>query len=55
MFGPLDEMFDFNHDGQLNMGERVMEYQFLEEMSKNSSRYDEDNDRDDDDDDNDDF
>ena len=29
MFGPLDKMFDFNHDGKLNGFERAAEYEFM--------------------------
>ena len=29
MFGPLDKMFDFNHDGKLNGFERATEYEFM--------------------------
>lgn len=28
------DMFDFNHDGELDRFERTMEYEFLEELSR---------------------
>lgn len=42
MFG-FDKMFDFNRDGKLNSWERVVQFQFMDEMLKDntdSSNYD---------------
>ena len=36
MFG-FDEMFDFNRDGKLDSFERAMQFQFLDEMSREES------------------
>ncbi|MDO4623242.1 MAG: hypothetical protein Q4B22_09850 [Eubacteriales bacterium] len=40
MFG-LDSLFDFNGDGKLDVFERAVEFQFLDEMTKseNSGSY----------------
>lgn len=37
MFGPLDNMFDFNGDGELNAFERAAEFDFLDRMEKEDS------------------
>ena len=42
MFG-FDKMFDFNRDGKLNSWERVVQFQFMDEILKDntdSSNYD---------------
>lgn len=36
MFG-FDKMFDFNRDGKLDSFERAMQFQFLDEMSREES------------------
>lgn len=36
------DMFDFNHDGELNRFERTMEYEFLEELSREPEDADDD-------------
>ena len=52
MFGPFDDMFDFNRDGKLDSWERGAEFHFLDEMEKeeNSGSYDWDSDNEEDDD-----
>lgn len=34
------DMFDFNHDGELNTFERAMEYEFLDELSREAEEAD---------------
>lgn len=46
MFG-FDKMFDFNRDGKLDSFERAMQFQFVDEMSREES-YDSENSWDDD-------
>ena len=36
MFG-FDKMFDFNRDGKLDSWERAVQFQFMDEMSKEDS------------------
>lgn len=52
MFGPFDDMFDFNRNGKLDSWERAAEFHFLDEMEKeeNSGSYDWDSDNEEDDD-----
>ena len=52
MFGPFDDMFDFNRDGKLDSWERATEFHFLNEMEKEekSEYYDWDSDNEEDDD-----
>ena len=34
MFGPLDDLFDFNHDGKLDAGELAFEMDYLEKEQR---------------------
>jgi len=52
----FDRMFDFDHDGKLNLGERAAQFEYMEEEEREiESSYDNDFDDDDFDDDDDDF
>ena len=42
--GPYDELFDHNGDGEIDMGERIAEYQYIEDSD--SDDYDDDDDDD---------
>ena len=42
MKGIFGDMFDFNHDGELDSFERAAEFQFLDEISKDECEDDED-------------
>ena len=44
MKGIFGDMFDFNHDGELDSFERAAEFQFLDEISKDEYEDDEDED-----------
>ena len=41
MKGIFGDMFDFNHDGELDSFERAAEFQFLDEISKEDEDEDE--------------
>lgn len=40
MFGFLDNLFDFNHDGKLDTGERAMQMYFMHEMFEPQNKQD---------------
>lgn len=45
MFGPFDEMFDYDRDGKLDAWEQAAEYQFMEDMLREEQGgFDEDTD-----------
>ncbi len=42
--GIFGDMFDFNKDGQLDAGEKAMEFMFLDQLTKKVDENDSDND-----------
>lgn len=44
MSGLFGDMFDFNHDGELDTFEQAMEYEFLDELSRESEDADDEED-----------
>ena len=41
MFGPFDKMFDFDDNGELDVGEKAMQFQFIDDMINEDQNEDE--------------
>lgn len=44
--GSFDEMFDMNHDGKLDMSERAMQFEYMENEEREIEGYDNNDDSD---------